>query len=752
MGYVVVDTEGETLLHVIAIVDSTGKVIYEKFVEGDLAQTLEAVRPLLESHIVVAHYAHHDVQVIQRSYRSIGQTIQLQSVCTYEMARAILDTAEGYDLAHLSTALLLQHEGKYFDADLAHRASYDALFTYHLYGRLRAIETSRRRAKNINVFSSTKVDNPFQSHFDDASLYAEEFGVLLRLLDEIRHDPNHQTRSAVVLAEAGNGKTHLMMRFVQHVSQTNRFLFVGKPNDKENILLHIYLKMLESFIQKIDGSDYTQLQYLLAKSFTRIVLERNPNKRIREILEANPLHIYTLMGKEGTERRKQNWRYIEKAMHAWYTHSYGSDALSLQILKALVKYTSYVDDTYRHRVIDYLSAKEMDPEVLAMIGLEPREQSFNKEVFSLMAISLFGKLSIFDEPLIISFDQMEAMSGEGALVERFFQNLKEMITQTPNALVILNLFPNRWREYEAMFDGSIIDLLGKTQVVLERPSHPAMRQMLISRAQANGIDLPAIFTDPRIYNDILRHNTIRRVLNRAHDHFQHIVHGVPLPKRGAVSVEEQLQQLIDRVAHLESLHAIISTPPEAPVDFDIQRYITKTYESKKAAHGNVTIIDDKNDVDRLKFICESIQEMYPMKLDFFKAKKVLPEHVIVERGAYTYVIAFLHLGGKAFVSRIKNFNQRVIQHPDYQFRVFRDSREATIRGRVSTDEILKLRNAPNGDFLMMDREGRVIYETLYQLVVDYKNKDIESVTLAALMEGACTMFKDFWFCRLMTTP
>jgi len=432
----------------------------------------------------------------------------------------------------------------------------------------------------------------------------------------------------------------------------------------------------------------------------------------------------------------------------WYRDSYGSDLISLQLVKALVKYTFYVDAHRRDIVINYLSAKELESDQLELIGLERDDESFNKEVFSLAAISLFGKLSIFDEPLIISFDQLEAMSGDDELIEQFVQNLKELITQTPNSLVILNLFPNRWREYEAMFDGSIIDLIGKNRVYLERPSSPEMKEMLIQRAQACGVDLDSLFTSAHIYRDILQYNSIRKVLNRAYDYYQAVVHDIPLPKISELTLEEKLKQLTARVEYLESLHKITQTTQEVKINFDIKKHISKVYETKRSGYAQKVIIDDKNDIDRLKFICKSIDNFYPIRVDFFKMRRVIPEHLIIKTDHYTYVVGFLHLEGRNFVSRIKNFNQLVINHSQYHFRLFRDSREREIRGKVSKEEILKLRNASNGNFLIMEQEDRVIYETIYQLIIDYRNKDIE-IELETLMEGICVMFKDFWLCKLI---
>jgi len=748
MNYVVVDTEGKELLSEIAIVDAHGDLLLELFVEDNLQEVLNEVKEILESHLVVAHYAEHDLRLLKKSFASVGQEIDIQIACSYKKAKELLNDMESYSLEFLSKALFLQHQSKFFDQNLAHRASYDALFTYELYKKLLEIEDTYRIAKTVNPFSSSKVDNPFQDHYDDTALYAGEFDTLLKSVDEIKNDPNHQTKSAVVLAEAGNGKTHLMMRFVQSVSQTNRFLFIGKPNDKHNILLHIYMKILESFIQKIDDSPYSQLEYLLAKSFSRIIVQNGANEKIKDVLSENPLNIYTHFGKDGTVGRQKNWKYIEKVMLKWYRGSYGNELVSIEILKALIKYTLYADEHRRDIVINYLSGKELPDDLLKQVGLDRLDEDFNKEVFSLAAISLFGKLSIFDEPLIISFDQLEAMSGDDELVEHFAQNIKELITVTPNAFVMLNLFPHRWREYEAIFDGSIIDLLGRTKVYLERPNSLEMRRMLQRRASQHGINLDAIFSSPFIYKEILQYDSIRKVLNRANDYYNSIIHQAVLPNLTELSLEERVKQLTMRVEYLESLHQVKQPRADKKIDFDIQQYIQKVYEQKSLEYQKRSIVDDKSDNDKLKFILRSIDTIYPFDLDFFKMRKVIPEHIRIITKKHSYVVGFLHLEGRSFVNRIKNFNQLVVNNPEHQFRLFRDSRESIIRGKVSKDEILKLKNATNGDFLMMDKEYRVVYETIYQLIIDLQNKDIE-IALEELMEGICTRFKDFWLCRLI---
>jgi len=746
MDFVVVDTEGKEVLKEIAIVDSSGKLIFEAFVEDNLQEILDEIEPILTTHTLVGHSVAHDKEVLNKSYHSIGKKIKLKTFCTYQQAKKLRPNLKPHSLETLAKSLFLMHNGASFGSDLAHKASYDAHFTYHLYQRLLRIAKSLENAHQHNPFSSSKVDNPFQSHFDFFKLYADEFSHLLSLVDEVKSDGNHQSKTALVLGEAGDGKTHLMMRFLNEVSSTNRFLFIPKPNNASRIFFHTYSKILESFIQNIDGSIYSQLEYLLAKSFTSIFIKRSKSTKAVETLKSNHLNIYERFGKVGSDTRQKNWNMIEKLMIRWYQESYGSDPVTINLLKALIKYTFYKDAAKKDIVISYLSGKELDEEVLSSVGLEPWSE-IDIEEFALKAIVLFGQLSLFDEPLIISFDQLEAMSSDKPLLLEFGQKIKELITHTPNALIILNLFPNRWSEFEALFDGSIIDLLGKNKIRLQRPSNALLKELLHNRAMAFEINLDDVFEDKLIFNDILNHSSIRRVLNRASDYFKHIIYNIPLPQDIEPTLQEQVATLLKRIEHLEKLNNIEHTPT-IQIDFDIEGYIEKVYNQKYKEYDRKTIIDDKNDLDRLKYILNSIDGLYHFTISFLKSPKVMPEHITVKTDKFEYVVGFLHLEAKYFASRIKNFNHFAATQPNTYFRLFRDARERPINRGVSKEEIEKLNNHDKGKFITMDRENRVIFETLYQLITDLKSKDIE-IKLEDLMHNIMHKYSDFWLCKLL---
>jgi hypothetical protein len=85
-------------------------------------------------------------------------------------------------------------------------------------------------------------------------------------------------------------------------------------------------------------------------------------------------------------------------------------------------------------------------------------------------------------------------------------------------------------------------------------------------------------------------------------------------------------------------------------------------------YHNPSIVSDGDDVGKLRNIAEALTHIQSFKLTQYRlGKKVLPEHIVIERGNQYHVIAFLEISGTPFTSRISNFNQLVINNPQSKF-------------------------------------------------------------------------------------
>jgi Cdc6-like AAA superfamily ATPase len=769
MDFVVLDTEGNPNLTELAIVDSQGVLIYEGFCDGNShgfqnVLNLKSLKTLLtefltvvEGKKIICHYAEHDIDILKHSFRQVDLPWQnLQFDCTWILAKDCFPNLESYSLEYLSKYLNLRANNQYFLPNMAHTASYDAKFTYHLYRKI-MLENLK---KQPNPFTSSRVDTPFQHHPDYADTYHREFQILQTALNNIKLDTNHQSKGVVVIGEPGTGKTHLMMRLAHERLLSNRLLFIRQPNNAQSVLYHIYSRILESLVEK--AGNLPQLYSLIINTFRKIVSlnDRDVTQKDIDILKA----LYDLednsisaLSKENTQRKREYWQYIEKTINEWWMSNYAPGSFALSIIKGMVKYCSYTDYKYRNISTLWLAGNVLTDEEAETVGLPNWGEEISKEAFSLEAISVLGKLSVLDEPLIIIFDQLEGLGlpHNQEILLNFGEVVKEIFTHVPNSLIILNLFPDRWEKFQTIFDQSIIGRVSQYQVSLRQPTETEVKSILKVKMQSVDIPLEQLFLTEDL-DDILGRKPIRAALNRAAKYYDFRVNGIPLPdERKPIreldsneKIEQQLKflqqqqqtsmevlsQLIQAIqspnavdlSNLQNrLATYLSGETTIPVNPVIE-YLNEHRIELEQKYHNPSIISDGDDVGKLKNIAEALTHIQSFKLSQYRlGKKVLPEHIVIERGNQYHVIAFLEISGTPFTSRISNFNELVINNSQSQFYLIRDERQPGITAKVGKERMQQLENSANGNFVLFNKEDRILFDLIYDLIISIHNKDLE---------------------------
>ena len=786
MDFVVVDTEGNPALSEIAMLDSQGHLIYEAFAAEHpanlgsqyplkpLQEIVQDIANLARTKRVVCHYTEHDLKVLRFSFRKANVPWKnFEVACTWELAKQHLPSLESYSLEHLSQCLHLKVNGKRFNPNQAHTARYDAEFTHQLY--LKILETQRQTAMQTqlqdtpNPFSSSRVDTPFQDHLDFQAVYHAEFELLKAVLGDIKSDPNRQSRGAIVLGEAGSGKTHLIMRMAKELLRTNRLLFIRQPNNATAVLHHTYSRILESLAEKVVGSDRTQLELLLANSFVKILssVEKVTNtQKGQEVLTAfqnNSLSLYSRLGTEETQRHRDSWNYIERHISEWWSRHYTAAGYSATILKGIIKFCSYSDPYKKDLVRRWLAASELEEAEAASIGLENWQDDLSREEFALEAITVFGRLSTLDEPLLIVFDQLESLGlpHNEPILESFGEAVKELLTHVPNSLIILNLFPERWEQFKVFFDGSVVDRVSEYIVRLERPNAAKLEDLLSLKAKAVGIELKTLFS-PAERSNILSQNSIRAVLKQAGAYFRYKIHNTPLPEaddrfemegRSMAARVKQLEQVMAQMVSLIQPY-LSSAPPggtsaDTTAGDDLPKEVVLEYLGYKKReltqdYTSPTIIQDSNEIGKLAAILEAFKvhqdlEFAPLRL----GKSKLPEHFQIKTAQQEFVLGFLNASGATFTARIKNFNQLVVSHPKTKFTLLRDQREPKPTGAVGLTEIEKLNHSPNGQFLILEQEDQMSFDLIYHFIIAIQERDLE-VDLAMALPILIDSLRNSW--------
>ncbi|MEK7991708.1 MAG: exonuclease domain-containing protein [Thiotrichaceae bacterium] len=793
--FLVIDTEGKDILTEIAIIDIQGIVIYEAYDKEHpnnadmrlnlktLAEITDDIQVIMAGNSIVCHYAEHDAGILRNSFKKVGKVFEnLTFLCTYELSKIHFIKQSSYSLDFLCKHFNLKVEGKRFNSEAAHRAKYDALFTYQLYRYILQTELKQQLHSHSNPFGHSRVDTPFQEHPDLTEICHNQFVTLTATLDEIKQDQNHQSKGVVVIGEAGTGKTHLMMRLAKARLSSNRLLFIRQPNHPDAILYHIYSRILESFVEKVPNSSYSQIEYLLAKSFSKIQIDAIKNtqkitqkgENLLKILSEDPLNIYSL-GKENTEVKRRNWQHIEKMTLKWWETNFGFEGYAGIIIRGLVKFCSYSEAYKRDLVRRWLAGNELDETELEKIGLRNWGDNMSLEAFSLEAITVFSKLSLLDEPLIIIFDQLEGLKFHENILFQFGEAVKELFTHVPNSLMIFNLFPDRWQHFKSFFDDSVIHRMAQYQLVLDKPNPQQLKQILNLKMHSLNIEIEQLFL-PDELNNILQQHSVRAVLNRASEYYRFKIEDIPLPQ-SELSFEQEMRvevQALKREMAMLKKQFMGQTPIELnanqitenkviyqsdndlvtglsssnPIEQYIQQYQTileQDYDTKRV------IISDSDDIGKLLVILEAFKPVISLEIDQLRlGKRKLPEHISVQTSQQQFVVAFLHVGSVSFAARIKNFNELVVLNKNIRFALFRDAREADIKGKVAQIEIEKLNNAENGYFLAMSRGNRINFELIYKLVTDIQNREID-LELETALQGILYYFPKYWLIRNLTT-
>lgn len=638
-----------------------------------------------------------------------------------------------------------------------------------------------------NPFSSSHVDTPFQDHVDLMAIHQSEFEQLKYLIKDIRCDKNHQSQGVIVIGEPGSGKTHLMMRLAKDLLQVNRLLFIRHPNNYNSVLYHIYSRILESFVYKIPGTNHTQLEFLLAHSFVKLISHtphmtlNQKDQYIQQAVKDDPLELYEKLGAEGTQRKMEYWEHIKKRTHDWWTMEYGIGGYAPEIIKGIVKFCSYSQANLKALVTRWLAAGELDEDELKKVGLSNWSDDMSKEAFSLEAISVFSKLSLLDEPLIIIFDQLEilGLDHNKELLISFGEAVKEIFTHVPNSLIILNLFPDRWQQFRQELDPSVVERISQHQVTLKRPENNVLRTILSLKAQSIGQDLDQLFTPSEI-ETIVNQRSIREVINTASRFYVCKVNGQPIPeptpsdltRKGQPNIEERLDKLEQDFHNFKLLvqkvmqargdsSLIVTVDPQnqesvnlssksSEYEFRVKDYLSEQLPQLELEYEEEHIISDDDDLGKLRTILMSIQPFYGFKIDKLLTAYAIPRNLIINTNSHSHMVAFLNESGNTFTNRIKNLNEIVFSHKNEAFLLWRDGRASTIKNKtVGKAEIEKLESSPNGEFRLMYKDDRIKFELLYKLITDIYNKDLD-VPLEDAWTIVTQEIPEFWLFKILS--
>ncbi|MCB9481151.1 MAG: exonuclease [Desulfobacteraceae bacterium] len=595
-----------------------------------------------------------------------------------------------------------------------------------------------------NPFLISRVDNPFQNHPDIKSIHENEFKTLCQAISEIKKDTNSQSRAITIIGAPGCGKTHLAMRLANEILFSNRLLFIRQPNNRDSVYLHIYTRILESMVENVPGTPYSQLAYLLGKSFSAIIINQIKNKEnlslkdksILEILQADPMNIYKKIGGEGTETRRRNWKYIENITLQWWESNYGLGGHSKDILKGFIKYCSYTDPKRKHLIYRWLNFLDISEQEAGLTGLMPHKENDMHEEFALDAMIVISRLSLADEPLVIIFDQLEGLKYNEDLLFKFFESVKELFTHLPNSLFIFNLFSDRWENWQKILDPSITDRLSQSVIHLQAPDFTKKIQILEIRAQEAGFSLENFFSEDEL-RVITNNYSIRSMLVSASNHFRHKTGSLPLAdtyESFEEKIENQIKELKQEISQLKKyLNISLPTFREVIESESIDFFIEEKKQELLKEKTEKRVYSETDDAGKILVIINLFKGKIITETGRLKAgARKLPEHVLIKGSRNDIIAGFLHMSGNSLTGRLKNLYTLCINNPLTDFYIFRNFSSSPVKSKIAKETLAKLKELNNFKFRLISEKERLEFEIIYELITAIQNKDIEGDPIFAL--------------------
>lgn len=380
----------------------------------------------------------------------------------------------------------------------------------------------------FDPFAARAVGDPWRSPEPDvANINARPFRGILKLLGQIGKT---QQAAALVLGEAGSGKTHLIKRLMSEQDLRLIFVYIHPMRDGCTMFSNLMERVLTNLDCPPPGSQgpqaVTQLDNIVANI---IVAAMDDYRRVRpdnvkipsktwDTITKDPAYIFKYKGKSDT------WHNVIKKTGEFLARKIPKDRISKMVLKCLFQ---YLDKAKRDAVRLFLSGYVPDEDDAKMLGLTFAEIDHTvaaQEDRSKNILKAIGRLLGFYRPMILCFDQLENLDSP-SLVNAFGRLVSEIVNETENILPVSFMRPDTLESRFASgeCDKAALDRLKSNIFVLEGCNvDQALEMVKVRLAWAfDGCPTPVPhqlypFQEGRLRSEILKDgNTPRQILTRA---------------------------------------------------------------------------------------------------------------------------------------------------------------------------------------------------------------------------------------------
>ena len=322
--------------------------------------------------------------------------------------------------------------------------------------------------KQRQPFASSSVSDPKDHAFPDVpSINAKPYQSIVDLIRMKSQDPSIPY-AALVLGEAGFGKTHLINRLIRNADSQNDFTYrlayiqpIEDPAQTYSYLLREIVTNLFYPIKK--NCPPTIMHGILAEIIKKVLLkvtfkDKTLNKKVHTILQSNPVDIFY-----DFKTNSPIWEYLENKLKKEFSNV--CPPIVFQVLMQL----RYSDR--RFAIIEWFKCNTLDADMAKMLHIKPASLSSlsaKEQAARDMIKNLSTLIGICSHPLLICFDRLENLDTDDKV--QSFGRMIEFLVDDARAMVPVafcrgdlwqNILKNKFnRHVSERLESNIFELMG----------------------------------------------------------------------------------------------------------------------------------------------------------------------------------------------------------------------------------------------------------------------------------------------------
>ncbi|MDR1957956.1 MAG: hypothetical protein LBQ54_02755 [Planctomycetaceae bacterium] len=336
-----------------------------------------------------------------------------------------------------------------------------------------------------NPFTSSCASDPWsESHPHVESINKSVLECILSLIQEKTDSPK-KPLSAMVLGNAGMGKTHFLRRILDGVKRENircSFVFVETILNPKTPFRRLLNEIILNLDKKIDSKeDDTQLDHLLAdikREYITESLEKSPvlmeqvpaNRTLYEEIQNDPLHTLNVrLSKEALRR-----------IIPWLQKKIPQDKTFLKVL------FQYDETKLRTTARDWLRGEPLAPEDCRELNVpdRPFDNDPALEEESRRILMTLGELfTHYQRSMVVCFDQLDALREQN-LILAYGDMIHLLVNDTAAILPVSLIQLAYWQNmFVPVLQQTVQDRLLMNKFLLSDCSLEQASQLIESRIQ-----------------------------------------------------------------------------------------------------------------------------------------------------------------------------------------------------------------------------------------------------------------------------